>query len=87
MTFKKMRGLDVPYRKQGLIRFVCLDFYNQPPDVRRKISDLCASVGGLYSAALFELMTTENSVRSTALKFHCDETTLYRIRRKFYENF
>lgn len=67
MSFKKLRGVRLPEKKQMLIRSICLNYRDRPKYEQEKIKRLCENCGGAYSAALFEIMTTEHSVRSVAL--------------------
>ena len=84
--FKKRRGIKLPYKRQGLIYFTCLDIANQRPEVVEKINRLCDKIGGEYRDELYQVMTTEQSVRSIAMQHHISETTLYNLRKQFYES-
>ncbi len=86
MSFKKLRGVRLPEKKQMLIRSICLNYRDRPQYEQEKIKRLCEKCGGAYSAALFEIMTTEHSVRSVALKYYISENRLYVFRKKFYES-
>lgn len=86
--FRKLRGVDVDVVRQGLIFFTCLDYKRQPKKIRDKIDRLCDKCGGGYSAALKDLVTTppwEMGVTCCAMRHHVSESTLYRIRKAFYE--
>lgn len=84
--FKKRRGIKVPYRQQGLIFFTCLTYREQPKRIREKIERLCRETAGEeYFSALFELLTTERSVRSVAMERAVSESQLYKLRKAFYE--
>lgn len=86
MTFKKLRGVNLPYNQQGLIAFTCRTYSSQPEPVQRKIANLCKNVGGEeYSEALFMVMTSEMSIPRIAMTYYVSEPTLYRLRKKFYE--
>ena len=85
--FKKMRGVHLPYRTQGLIFFTCLNYQTQPPDVQHKIVNACLEVGKDNYQALFEFLTTDHGAQELALKHYIDATQLYRLRREFYEKF
>ncbi len=86
MSFRKRRGVRLSYNRQGLVHFTCLDYRNQPTEVRRKIRELCRSAGGEYSEALFEALTTDRSaVQICQRHYIASPTTLYEMRRKFYE--
>ena len=41
---------------------------------------------GPYSAALREVMCGEDSITSIALRHYVSESTLYRLRKDFYES-
>lgn len=86
MSFKKLRGVRLPEKKQMLVRSICLNYRDRPQCEREKIKRLCEKCGGAYSAALFEVMTTEHTVRSVALKYYISESVIYDIRKKFYES-
>mgnify|MGYP004547542785 FL=1 len=85
MSWRKLRGVDLPYEKQVYIRAVCLLWREQPKKVQTKIRRLCENCGGVYSAALWDAMTTKQTATQIALRHHIDESTLYRIRAAFYE--
>ena len=71
--------------QQGLVRYICLTYTDQPRPIQEKIQRLCALAGGAYSAALWEVMCTRKSITAIALSNHVSEGTLYRVRREFYE--
>lgn len=84
--FKKRKGIKLPYNKQGLIYFTCLDYKNQPREIQDKIKRNCEEVGGEeYKKALFEFVTTDKSAVSISMKNYLSEGTLYVLRKKFYE--
>lgn len=84
--FKKRRSIKVPYRRQGLIYFTCINMQTQPKAIQDKINRLCSEVGGEDSGALFELLTTEDvSVTYIANKYFVNEKKLYKMRKSFYE--
>ena len=84
--FKKRRGIHVPYNKQGLIHFTCVNVKDMPEEIQQKIWDLCIEVGGRHCRALYALMTDSNeSVRSISGKFFISESQLYIYRKQFYE--
>ena len=85
--FKKMRGVKLPYRKQGLIYFVCANYADMPFCVREKIDQTCIETGEEYYAALHDVVTGKKSVKRAALECPCDETTLYRKRNDLYLRF
>ena len=85
--FKKRRGIHIPYDKQGLIYFTCVNYKDMPDEIKEKIRQLCDEIGGEYSEVLFKVVTAKNkSIRALAQEYHTSERTLYRYRKKFYEN-
>ena len=84
MAFKKLRGVPLPVEKQLLIRAICLNYGDRPQWEQKKIVRLCNECGGAYTAALFEMMTTQQSVTAISLMYHVSESVLYDIRKKFY---
>ena len=84
--FKKRRGIKIPYNKQGLIHFNCIDVNNQPEYIQQKILNLCIEVAGEDYKALYDVMTNDNlSVAGIALKYYTSEKKLYNYRQAFYE--
>ncbi|MCL2739585.1 MAG: hypothetical protein FWE47_00095 [Oscillospiraceae bacterium] len=86
MGYKILRSVNIPKNKQVLIKATCLDFRDQPYDIKLKIINLSASCGGEYGYWLFRVMTKGDSIISASMKCPCSEKTLERARKKFYEN-
>lgn len=86
MSFRKLQGVELPEEQQGLIRYTCLNVDRQSKRTREKIQRLCDDVGGAYSAALWEVMCTKKSITAIAQKHYVGESTLYRLRKEFYES-
>lgn len=84
--FRKYRGIKISEEEQGIIFYTCLQFYRLPEKKKQKIERLCRECAGELCHALFELVTTRKSVRTLALKHHTSESTLYELRKKFYES-
>lgn len=85
MSFKKIRSVSLPEEKQGLIRYTCLTYRDQPEHMQRKIRRLCQEHGGHYGAALWEIMCTRESIVSISIRHHVSESVLYDMRKDFYE--
>lgn len=86
-TFKKRKGVHIPYNKQGLIYFICVNIKEMPEDVQQKVLNLCIEVGGQYYKALYTMLTDDTkNVHAVAMEFHLSETQLYHYRKKFYES-
>ena len=86
MAFKKLRGVDLPEERQGLIRYTCLTYDRQPQRVRNKIDRLLRECGGSYAAALREVMCGRDGITAISVRHYVSENTLYRLRREFYES-
>ena len=84
--FRKLKGVKLSYERQGFVRFTCLTYHEQPTKVQNKILNLCIQSAEEKYQALFELMTTRNTVVSVSLKHCISETTLYNVRQKFYHS-
>ena len=83
--FKKLRGVDLPEEKQGLVRYICLNCDSQPKRTQDKIQRLCDDVGGAYSAALREVMCGRKSITAISREHYVSESKLYDMRKVFYE--
>lgn len=86
--FKKRRGIKVPYNKQGLIYFTCMNFKNLPEDKQNNIVNLCREVAGEYADALLLLLTDDTkNIHAVAMRYYTSESQLYRFRKRFYERY
>ena len=84
--FKKRRGIHIPYNKQGLIYFICVNVKDMPQEVQQKILNLCIEVAGQDYKALYEVVTNDRkSVLSISFEYFINEKRLYKLRKEFYE--
>lgn len=84
--FRKRRGIHIPYNKQGLIYFICVNVKDMPEDVQQKILNLCIEVGKEDYKALYEVVTNDKkSILNISLEYFLNEKKLYRLRKEFYE--
>lgn len=84
--FRKRRGIHIPYNKQGLIYFICVNVKDMPQEVQQKILNLCIEVGKEDYKALYEVVTNDKkSILSISLEYFLNEKKLYRLRKEFYE--
>lgn len=85
--FKKRRGIHIPYNKQGLIYFICVNINDMPEEIQRKILNLCIEVASEHWQALYTMLTDDTkNVYSVSLDYNIGETQLYHYRKLFYEN-
>lgn len=95
MKTAKMRGrfhvlkIDgVSEERQGLIFFICRNFRALSPEKRAILDELYAHVGGVNEAALRAVMETDDSfVKICREHYIASETTLVRLRVKFFQEF
>ena len=85
MKFKYRPSFDIPYKKQGLIYFTCVNFSNLASDGQHKINNMCLDIGGKYYEPLFLAITTEENIRALAFRYFMDESILWRLCKKFYQ--
>ena len=50
----------MPYNKQGLIYFVCMNIKEMPDEIQQKILNLCIEIGKEAYQALYEVLTNDN---------------------------
>ena len=86
MGFKNLRGVALPEEKQGLVRYTCLNYQDQPKWIQEKIQHLCAQCGGAHQRALFDVMTTRRGIVEIAMENNVSESVLYERRKIFYES-
>lgn len=88
--FKKLRGVNLPYRKQGRIYFTLINYADQPKKIKDRIDrliDNAAHGDAGYRAALRKWLLQENvSSVAVALEYGLSDSALYRARRYIYEN-
>lgn len=85
--FKKLRSLALPYEKQGLIYFTCLNYDDMPLRVQKKIDQLCIEAGGSeYYQALKDVVTGKKTITQAARDCPCGQSTLNRKRMRFYKS-
>lgn len=85
--FKRLEKLNIPYDRQGLIYFICMNYKDLPPWEQEKILQLCIEVSADYYQPLFKMVTTDVSTHPVwriAADYYLDKGLLYKLRRKFY---
>lgn len=89
MSFRPLRHIKVPYKKQVMIYATCVNYHSQPQAVREKIDRLCREVGAdpEIAAALREWLITDGNAELIALRHHLSPRTLYRRKAQFYKRF
>ncbi len=83
--FKWLRSVGKSFDEQALIYYTCATFESQSTAVRKRIVRLCDRAAGEYAPALLEFLTTKADFRCICVKYAIGDSTLERIRRKFYE--
>lgn len=86
MSWKKIRSVKLPYDRQMMIKGACLFYHEQPAETREKIDRLCREIGGEYEKELKDFLTTRKTAVQICMENYVSETTLYELRKKFYES-
>ena len=83
---KKRRGIKLPYNKQGLIYFTCINEKDMSDEDKEKLKKICMEVAGEeYAEALYAMVTDDKlNVDGVARRYHTSATRLYKRRQKFY---
>lgn len=88
---KKFHALSIEgisEAQQGLIFYICRSYADLPKRKRDMLDELYARIGGVNEAALRAMMETDDSfVKICREHFIASETTLKRMRNKFYLEF
>ncbi len=86
----KMRGINVPKRKQRTLWLLCQSYGATPDFISPRVeSAIAAALYELpedYRVAVEEAVTTDERVQATALRHHLSPSTLGRMINRFYEH-
>ena len=85
--FRYKRGVKADYDRQGYIYFVSRRYKLLSKREQEKILNLCFRCGGEHYKALFEFVTTDATATQLTMKHFVSRATLYRVVRKYYEQF
>lgn len=85
--FRFKNGVKVGYNRQGYIYFVSRMYEELSDEDKQTILNLCIEHGGEYYQALLDFVTTDTTATAVTLKHYISRATLYRIVKKYYENF
>lgn len=85
--FRFKESVKVSYKRQGYIYFTSLRYDELDEGRQKKIRALCRECGGANRKALFEAVTTETSEDLICDTHYISKSTLYRMKREYYERF
>lgn len=86
--FNFLPSIRLGKKKQGLIYYLSHSYYLLPASKRAVIDKHCDAVGGIHSAALKRLMTSDDEIAKICIEYYIGSpTTLYRLQREYYEKF
>lgn len=85
--YRYKRSVRLKPERQMYIYAVSRLYKELPERDRKRIKELCDECGGEYSGALFEFVTTDTTATALDFKYHLSRATLYRIVKKYYEEF
>ena len=83
--FRYLPSVPLSYEQQGEIFFACRNYARQSAQMRSKIDRLITEAGGEHAAALKAYLTTRASWERVTMDYFISNSTLDRIRRRFYE--
>ena len=83
--FKYLRSVQKSYDEQAMIFYTCATYSIQSSATQRKIERTCKRAADGYAEALMEFLTTKADFRYICAKYSLGDSTLDRVRRKFYE--
>lgn len=88
MAFKAIRGLRMPYRRQGRIYFTLVNYDELPETAKKRIDRLISDAAGgdrAYIEALRAwLLHDDADVRRVSAEHYVSISTLCRMREKVY---
>ena len=87
--FREIKNINVPYKRQGLLHFMCLNYDILEEKQREKIVQACIKTTSEYYQPLFKLLTTDTDYYPAwriANDFFISPNLLYKLRREFYKN-
>lgn len=85
MIYKFRPAFKLPYKRQGLIYFACLN--HRELCLTEYIEKVILSCAPHNKKALFEAVTTPSTLLNVALENYMDESTLWRACKAFYAAF
>lgn len=85
--FRYKSGIKVAYNRQGYIYFASLLYKDLPEETRAEMDKLINKSAGRFAPALKEFVTKDETAEFICQKHHITRSTLYRIVRRYYENF
>lgn len=85
MKLKRGDRFGLPYHTQLKIYATCLNYGEESDAEREKIEALCDEIGGIHRQALFQAVTTEQSMTKVSLDHFVDESWLCRLCKRFYQ--
>lgn len=85
--FRQLKSIPVPYKRQGYIFFVCLNYIYLSDEMKKRIFGLCMEITGEYYQALFRFLTTdpdEMPAWRIASDYYVSVNKLYKLRKEFF---
>lgn len=88
-SFRRMKGVRLPYRRQGLIFFTLRCYQDMAGSAQQRIDARirhAATGDAATEEALRAWCLHGETIESAALEHHVSESTLYRARKRLYED-
>lgn len=86
--FSKIPSVKLGVNKQGMVFYLCRNYYNFSESKRKIMDEAFERAGGDYAAALKRFMTSSDTAVKVCMDEHIGSvTTLYTVVRRLYECF
>lgn len=86
--FTKLSSVKLGVNKQGLVFYICRNYYNFGEGKRKIMDDAFEKAGGDYAPALKRFMTSADTAVKVCIDHNIgSEKTLYIVVRRLYEIF
>ena len=89
VMFREMKNLNIPYKRQGLIYFTCLNYDTLEEKQQERIIQTCIKTSPEHYQSLFKYLTadtTEYAPWRIERDLCISPNTLHRLKRQFYKN-
>ena len=87
--FREMKNLNIPYKRQGLIYFTCINFDTLEEKQQERIIQTCIKTSPEHYQTLFKYLTAygcEYTQWRIQKDMGISPNMLYKLKRQFYKN-
>lgn len=85
-SFRWLRSCSKPKKKQAWIYYTCVNYDEQPQQIRRKIDSLCEQVAGEHADALKDALihADTKTIEGVAMEHFVSANTIWSARLRFF---